>query len=46
MGPREVVVHVVQRDRCRVVSIFFENALVRRVNRRIPMRIVRFWRST
>jgi len=27
-------------------SSFFENAFVRRVNRRIDMRIVRFWRST
>jgi hypothetical protein len=27
-------------------SIFFENPLVRRVNRRIPIRVVRFWRST
>ena len=28
------------------LSIFFENALVRRVNRRIPIRMVRFCRST
>ena len=27
-------------------QIFFENPLVRRVNRRIPIRIERFWRST
>ena len=27
-------------------SNFFENALVSRVNRRICIRIVRFWRST
>src|ERR1700687_1788987 len=28
------------------LSTFFENAFVRRVNRRIDIRIVRFWRST
>jgi hypothetical protein len=27
-------------------STFFENALVKRVNLRIDMRMVKFWRST
>jgi hypothetical protein len=27
-------------------STFLEDPLVRRVNRRIPIRMVRFWRST
>lgn len=31
---------------CRWFASFFEKAVVRRVNRRIPIRMVRFWRST
>ena len=31
---------------CSWFSIFLEKALVRRVNRRMVIRIVRFWRST
>jgi hypothetical protein len=46
MNPDEVVVPVVEREGRDVVSSFFENAFVRRVNRRMDMRIVRFWRST
>jgi len=33
------------RYRVHVFSIFFENPFVSLVNRRMPMRIVRFWRS-
>jgi hypothetical protein len=39
-------VHEVQRDGMSVVLDLFENPLVSRVNRRIPIRMVRFWRST
>ena len=46
MPPREVVVHEVERDRRVQVLVFLEKALVRRVNRRMPIRIVRFCRST
>ena len=46
MNPAEVVVHVVERDDRLWLSTFFENAFVSRVNRRMPIRIVRFWRST
>ena len=42
----EVVVHEVERDGALWFSTFFENALVSRVNRRMLIRIVRFWRST
>jgi hypothetical protein len=47
VGPREVVVHEVQRD-CggKVLDPSFEKPLVRRVKRRIPIRMVRFDRST
>ena len=45
--PGEVVVLEMQGDgQSVVVSIFFENAVVSLVNRRIPIRIVRFCRST
>ena len=46
MGPREVHVHEVSAIGGRVVPTFLEKPLVRRVNRRIPIRMVRFWRST
>ena len=42
----EVVDHVMQRNRVHVVSNFLLNALVNRVKRRMPMRIVRLARST
>jgi hypothetical protein len=43
---RKVVVRVVEADRVSQILDLFEKALVRRVKRRIPIRIVRFWRST
>jgi hypothetical protein len=45
MHPDEVVVGREQRERVDVVSIFFEKALVNRVNLRMCIRSVRFWRS-
>ena len=45
MQTEEVVVHEVQCDGMAWFSSFFESPLVRRVNRRIDIRIVRFWRS-
>jgi len=45
MHPPEVVIHKVECHGCGVVLGFFEKAFVRRVNRRIDIRIVRFWRS-
>ena len=45
MHPDEVVVGREQRERVDVVSIFFEKALVNRVNRRICIRIVLLWAS-
>jgi hypothetical protein len=46
MWPCEVVVQEVQGDRGHVLSSLFEKPLVSRVNRRIDILIVRFWRST
>ena len=47
VNAREVVVHEVQGHGGGVVlELLTENAFVSRVNRRIDMRIVRFWRST
>jgi hypothetical protein len=46
MRTGEVVEEEMQRHRVRVVSIFLLNAFVNRVNRRIPISMVRFWRST
>jgi len=42
----EVVVHEVQRHRVAQVLDLFENPLVSRVNRRIPIHMIKFWRST
>jgi hypothetical protein len=42
----EVAVHVVERDRKRVVLYLFEKAFVSRVKRRVCIRMVRFSRST
>jgi hypothetical protein len=41
-----VVVHEVDRDGRRVILDLLLKALVSRVNRRMDIRIVRFWRST
>ena len=46
MDPGEVVVHEVQGDGAMWFSSFFQNPFVSRVNRRMCIRIVRFWRST
>ena len=46
VNPNEVVIHEVQRNSVGVVSTFFEKAFVRRVNRRMCIRMVRFCRST
>lgn len=45
MNANEVVVHEVLRDRVGTSLDLFEKPLVRRVERRICIRIVRFWRS-
>ena len=42
VNPREVVVQEIERDRREWFSTFFEKPFVSRVNRRIPIRIVRF----
>ncbi len=42
----EVVVQEVERYGVARFSAFFEKALVKRVKRRMPIRIVRFCRST
>ena len=46
VGAGEVVVHVVEADGVGRFSIFLENPLVSRVNRRMPILMVRFCRST
>lgn len=46
MDAAEIVVHEMQRDRRLVRLKLFREAFVRRVNRRMLIRIVRFWRST
>ena len=46
MDAHEIVMHEVDRHRMPVVLGFFEKPLVSRVNRRIDMRMVKFWRST
>jgi hypothetical protein len=42
----EVVKHEVDRDGCGVVLDLLENAVVKRVKRRIPILVERFARST
>jgi hypothetical protein len=46
VGPGEVVVHGVERHRMGMVLDLLENPSVSPVNRRIPIGMVRFWRST
>jgi hypothetical protein len=46
MNSHKIVVQHMKRDGGAVIlNPFFENAFVRRVNRRMPIRIVRFSRS-
>jgi hypothetical protein len=42
----EIIMHEVKGNSVLRFSTFFENAFVNQVNRRIAMRIVKFWRST
>ena len=44
--PSKIVVHEVNRNHRGMILDFLGEPLVRRVKRRIPIRIVRFWRST
>jgi hypothetical protein len=46
MNPAKVVVHEWSATACSKFSSFFEKAFVSRVNRRICIRMVKFWRST
>jgi len=46
MDAHEIVVHEWIATEWPWFSAFFEKPFVRRVNRRIDIRIVRFWRST
>jgi hypothetical protein len=45
MNSCEIVIHEIKRNRVLMVFSFFENTLVKRVNRRITILIDRFWRS-
>jgi len=45
MFAREIVVDEMERERRSRFCALRENAFVSRVNRRIPIRIDRFWRS-
>ena len=46
MDTRKIVMHEMQGNGVFKVLIFLLNPLVSRVKRRIPIRMVRFWRST
>lgn len=46
LNTNKIVVHLGKRDRMHMVSTFLANALVKRVNRRMFILIVRFCRST
>src|SRR5438270_287922 len=46
VNPAKVVMHEMQGDRMTMVLNLLRKAFVRRVKRRIPILMVRFWRST
>jgi len=46
MNAAEIVIHIVQADRCGMVRKFFAESVCEARERRIGIRIVRFWRST